>query len=116
MRLLVYLPCPLIIIVPFITVGINVLLEMRRYVRDVCPLLVSVDMQFNAKWTYILCVILFELGSTIYGAVISINALIIKRAICGISGSGIYIRVITLLAIIITIHEYPMYISSTSLT
>src|SRR4051812_33334140 len=32
--------------------------------------------QFNAKWTYILCVVLFELGSAICGAAPSMDALI----------------------------------------
>jgi MFS family permease len=45
--------------------------------------------QFNAKWTYILCVLLFELGSAICGAAPSIDALIIGRAICGVAGSVI---------------------------
>jgi len=73
-------------------------------------------MQFNAKWTYILCVLLFELGSAIYGAALTMDALIIGRAICGVTGSGIYVRVMTLLAATTTTHERPMYISSTSLT
>jgi MFS family permease len=73
-------------------------------------------MQFNAKWTYILCVVLFELGSAICGAVPSIDALIIGRAICGVAGSGMYVGVMTLLAITTTIHERPMYIGDTGLT
>jgi MFS family permease len=73
-------------------------------------------MQFNAKWTYILCVVLFELGSIICGAVPSMDALIVGRAIYGITGSGMYVGVRTLLAVTTTIHERPMYISSTGLT
>ena len=73
-------------------------------------------MQFNAKWTYILCVVLFELGSAICGAALSMDALIIGRAICGVASSGIYVGVMTLLAATTTIHERPMYISGTGLT
>jgi len=73
-------------------------------------------MQFNAKWTYILSVVLFELGSAICGAAPSMDALIIGRAICGVAGSGIYVRVMTLLATTTTTHERPIYISGTSLT
>jgi MFS family permease len=72
--------------------------------------------QFNAKWTYILCVLLFELGSAICGAAPSMDALIIGRAICGVAGSGMYVGVMTLLAATTTIHERPMYIGGTGLT
>ena len=73
-------------------------------------------MQFNAKWTYILCIVLFELGSAICGAAPSIDTLIIGRAICGVAGSGMYVGVMTLLAATTTIHERPMYIGGTGLT
>ena len=72
--------------------------------------------QFNAKWTYIICVFLFELGSAICGAAPNIDALIIGRAICGVGGSGMYVGVMTLLAATTTIHERPMYIGGTGLT
>ncbi|PVH69625.1 putative HC-toxin efflux carrier [Cadophora sp. DSE1049] len=72
--------------------------------------------QFNAKWTYILCVVLFELGSAICGAAPSMDALIIGRAICGVGGSGMYVGVMTLLAATTTINERPMYIGGTGFT
>ncbi|KAH7395407.1 hypothetical protein BKA64DRAFT_577450, partial [Cadophora sp. MPI-SDFR-AT-0126] len=65
---------------------------------------------------YILYIILFELGSAICGAAPSMDALIIGRAICGVSGSGIYVGVMILLAVITNINEYPMYISGTRFT
>ncbi|KAF8851099.1 MFS general substrate transporter [Acephala macrosclerotiorum] len=72
--------------------------------------------QFNAKWMYILCVILFEVGSAICGAAPTINALIVGRAICGVGGSGMYVGVMTLLAATTTMHERPMYAGGTGLT
>src|SRR6266536_3673090 len=72
--------------------------------------------QFNAKWTYIFCVFLFELGSAVCGAAPSMDALIVGRAICGVGGSGMYVGVMTLLAATTTIHERPMYIGGTGLT
>jgi MFS family permease len=72
--------------------------------------------QFNAKWTYIFCVFLFELGSAVCGAAPSMNALIIGRAICGVGGSGMYVGVMTLLAATTTMHERPMYVGGTGLT
>jgi MFS family permease len=72
--------------------------------------------QFNAKWTYILCVVLFETGSALCGGAPSIDALIVGRAICGVGGSGMYVGVMTLLAATTTIHERPMYVGGTGLT
>ncbi|CZR65858.1 related to major facilitator (MFS1) transporter [Phialocephala subalpina] len=72
--------------------------------------------QFNAKWTYILCVTLFEVGSALCGAAPTINALIVGRAICGVGGSGMYVGVMTLLAATTTMHERPMYVGGTGLT
>ncbi|KAF7128710.1 hypothetical protein CNMCM5793_003561 [Aspergillus hiratsukae] len=66
--------------------------------------------QFNAKWTYILSVFVFEVGSALCGAAPNMNALIIGRAICGVSGSGMYVGLMTLLAATTTIHERPMYV------
>jgi MFS family permease len=60
--------------------------------------------------------LLFKLGSVICGAVLFINALIIRQVICGVAGSGIYVGVMTLLAATTTIHKRPMYISGTGLT
>ena len=45
--------------------------------------------QFNAKWTYILTVFLFEVGSAVCGAAPSISALIVGRAICGVGGVSV---------------------------
>ncbi|KAA8643886.1 hypothetical protein EYZ11_006644 [Aspergillus tanneri] len=66
--------------------------------------------QFNAKWTYILSVFVFEVGSAVCGAAPSMDALIIGRAICGVSGSGMYVGLMTLLASTTTIQERPMYV------
>lgn len=72
--------------------------------------------QFDAKWTYILCVSMFEVGSAICGAAPNIDTMIIGRAVCGVGGSGMYVGVMTLLAATTTIKERPIYIGSTGLT
>jgi hypothetical protein len=59
---------------------------------------------------------LFKLGFTIYSTTLFINASIIKYAIYNIISLRIYIKVITLLAIITIIHKRLIYINSTSLT
>ena len=72
--------------------------------------------QFNTKWTYILCVFLFEVGSAICGAAPTLDALIVGRAICGVGGSGIYVGVVTLLAATTTMQERPMYVGGIGMT
>lgn len=72
--------------------------------------------QFNAKWTYILCVLVFEIGSAVCGAAPNINAFIIGRAICGVAGAGMYVGLMTLIGTTTTIQERPMYVSGAGLT
>jgi MFS family permease len=72
--------------------------------------------QFEAKWMYIFCIFVFEVGSAVCGASPTMDALIIGRAICGLGGSGMYVGVMTLLATTTTIHERPMYVGGTGLT
>jgi MFS family permease len=72
--------------------------------------------QFNAKWTYIFCVFLFEVGSALCGAAPNIDTLIVGRAICGVGGAGMYVGVMTLLSVTTTIHERPVYVGGTGLT
>lgn len=64
---------------------------------------------------YILCVTLFEVGLAICGAAPLIDALIVRHAICGVGGSGIYVGVMALLAAITTMHERPLYVRGTGL-
>src|SRR4051812_49367247 len=52
--------------------------------------------QFSSKWFYIFNVALFEVGSAICGAAPNLDVLIAGRAICGVSGSGLYVGVMSL--------------------
>ncbi|RKF53158.1 Efflux pump patC [Erysiphe neolycopersici] len=71
--------------------------------------------QLEAKWTYIFCVTMFEIGSGICGGAQNMDTMIIGRAICGFGGSGMYVGVLTLIAANTTIKERPLYISFTGL-
>lgn len=72
--------------------------------------------QFNSKWLYLFNVLLFEVGSAVCGAAPNINAMIVGRVLCGIGGSGLYIGVMTLIAVTTSIAERPLYVSGTGLT
>jgi MFS family permease len=72
--------------------------------------------QFSSKWFYVFNVALFEVGSAICGAAPNIDVLIVGRAICGVSGSGLYVGVMSLIAVTTTMAERPLYVSGTGLT
>lgn len=72
--------------------------------------------QFNSKWLYILNVFLFEVGSAICGAAPTMEVMIVGRAICGVSGSGLYVGVMSLIAVTTTMAERPLYVSGTGVT
>ncbi|KAL5354999.1 MFS general substrate transporter [Aspergillus floccosus] len=66
--------------------------------------------QFNPKWVYVLCVAMFEIGSTVCGAAPNMNALIIGRALGGLGGGGMYLGVMMMLSLFTTPLERPKYI------
>jgi MFS family permease len=65
---------------------------------------------FNAKWFYILGIVVFEVGSAICGAAPNINALIVGRAIAGIGATAIYTGSLFLISVNTSEAERPTYI------
>lgn len=45
--------------------------------------------QFNAKWLYMLCILIFEVGSALCGAAPTMNAMIGGRVLAGVGGAGL---------------------------
>ena len=45
--------------------------------------------QLNAKWLYVSCIFLFEVGSALCGAAPTMNALIGGRVLAGLGGAGL---------------------------
>lgn len=72
--------------------------------------------QFETKKSFLVTVVLFEIGSAVCGAAPTMNALIIGRTICGIGGSGIYLGAINLLSNSTTEAERPGYLGFVGLT
>jgi MFS family permease len=72
--------------------------------------------QYNSKWLYLGNVFLFEVGSAICGAAPNMGVMIVGRTICGVSGSGLYVGVMSLIAVTTTMAERPIYISATGVT
>ncbi|KAL9617495.1 MAG: hypothetical protein Q9160_007706 [Pyrenula sp. 1 TL-2023] len=71
---------------------------------------------FNAKWVFVLCVIIFETGSAICGAAPSESALIAGRAICGVGGAGMYTGVLTLLSLSTSEKQRALYMGIPGIT
>ena len=71
--------------------------------------------QFDIKWTFILTIIFFEIGSAVCGAAPNMNAFIVGRAICGFGGGGIYMGAMNIISSFTTIKERPGYLGLTGL-
>lgn len=71
--------------------------------------------QFNTKWTYLVALTMFEVGSAICGAAPNMNAMIVGRVIAGAGGVGTYVGVMTILSVMTTLQERPLYVSTTGI-
>jgi MFS family permease len=72
--------------------------------------------QFNVKWLFIISIIIFEVGSAICGGANGMDLFIFGRALCGLGGSGMYGGSMTLMGMLTTIHERPVYVGWVSFT
>jgi MFS family permease len=70
----------------------------------------SLYAMFDAKKMYIVCILLFSVGSALCGTAPNINAFIVGRVIAGIGGIGIYLGVMTLVSCNTTGTERPLYL------
>lgn len=64
---------------------------------------------FDLKYTYLLAVFIFELGSLICGVSPNSNTLIVGRAIAGVGAAGIAPGAYTLVAVSTPPHRRPMF-------
>ncbi|KAM0130367.1 hypothetical protein ACHAO1_007959 [Botrytis cinerea] len=71
---------------------------------------------FNVKWTHVVSVVIFIVGSAICGAAPNMNALIVGRVIAGVGGAGMYLGTLNLVAINTTITERPLYLGGVGIT
>ncbi|KAI9703719.1 MAG: hypothetical protein M1836_007489 [Candelina mexicana] len=66
---------------------------------------------FNAKWLYIISVVIFEASSALCGAAPNMDAMIVGRVFAGAGGIGMYLGVLTLLSVNTSDKERPAYLS-----
>ncbi|KAG9984867.1 major facilitator superfamily transporter, partial [Aureobasidium melanogenum] len=67
--------------------------------------------KYNAKWLYVISVVLFLASSALCGAAPTMSAMIVGRVFLGMSGNGIYFGIMTLLSVYTHDKERPMYLS-----
>ncbi|OCK99433.1 MFS general substrate transporter [Cenococcum geophilum 1.58] len=67
--------------------------------------------KYNAKWLYIISVVLFLASSALCGAAPNMNAMIVGRVFLGMAGNGIYFGILTLLSVNTSDMERPAYLS-----
>jgi MFS family permease len=65
---------------------------------------------WNAKWLYMISIILFMAGSALCGAAPSMATLIIGRVLAGAGGNGMYVGVVTLVSVNTSEKERPTYL------
>jgi MFS family permease len=63
----------------------------------------------NLKWTFISCVLLFEIGSLISAVAPTSIALIAGRAISGLGAAGVFTGALTILAIVVPLSKRALF-------
>lgn len=67
--------------------------------------------KYNAKWVYIISVVIFLASSALCAAAPNMNAMIIGRVFLGVSGSSMYCGILTLMSVLPNEHQRPAYLS-----
>lgn len=67
--------------------------------------------KYNAKWVYIISVVLFLASSALCAASPTMNAMIVGRVFLGVAGSSMYCGILTLMSVLPDEHQRPAYLS-----
>ncbi|KIX94903.1 uncharacterized protein Z520_09213 [Fonsecaea multimorphosa CBS 102226] len=65
---------------------------------------------FNVKWTYMLALFIFEVGSVLCGAARNSTMLIVGRAVAGVGAAAIFSGGMTIVAYSVPLRKRPLYI------
>lgn len=65
---------------------------------------------FNIKWTYIIALFIFEVGSVLCAAAVNSRMLIIGRAVAGVGAAGIFSGGMTIVGYSVPLRKRPIYI------
>ncbi|CAK7228026.1 hypothetical protein SCUCBS95973_006743 [Sporothrix curviconia] len=64
---------------------------------------------YSMKWTFLLCVVVFEIGSAICGAAPTSAIFIVGRAVAGVASAGIFSGCMLIMVPMIPLHKRPMF-------
>ncbi|KAJ9497859.1 hypothetical protein H2202_006462 [Exophiala xenobiotica] len=65
---------------------------------------------FNVKWTYMLALAIFELGSVLCGAAVNSTMLIVGRAVAGCGAAALFSGGMTIIGYSVPLRKRPIYI------
>lgn len=69
---------------------------------------------FNVKWTYIIALTIFELGSVLCGAARNSTMLIVGRAVAGVGAAGLFSGGMTIIGYSVPLRRRPIFIGFVS--
>lgn len=64
---------------------------------------------YDLRWTYLGCILIFEVGSTLCGAAPTSNVFIVGRAIAGVGSAGILTGSMMTIIPMVPLHKRPMF-------
>ncbi|KAL1891380.1 hypothetical protein Sste5346_007643 [Sporothrix stenoceras] len=64
---------------------------------------------YSMKWTFLICVVVFEIGSAICGAAPTSAIFIVGRAVAGTASAGIFSGCMLIMVPMIPLHKRPMF-------
>ena len=62
---------------------------------------------FDRRWTYIVAVVIFEIGSLLCGAAPNVDVLIFARALAGVGAGGIFVAVLSIISTTTRLQDRP---------
>ncbi|KAI5463168.1 major facilitator superfamily domain-containing protein [Mariannaea sp. PMI_226] len=64
---------------------------------------------YDLRWTFMVCILIFEVGSALCGAAPSSTAFILGRAIAGLGSAGIFTGASMAIIPLVPLHKRPMF-------
>ncbi|TQS32016.1 hypothetical protein Golomagni_07685, partial [Golovinomyces magnicellulatus] len=64
---------------------------------------------YDLRWTFLICIVIFSVGSAICGAAPSSTVFIVGRAIAGVGAAGISTGSMMTIIPLVPLHKRPMY-------
>jgi len=73
------------------------------------PVFGRIYQMFSTKWTFLVTLLIFEVGSAICGAAPNSISFIIGRAIAGLGSAGVFAGAMIIIIPLVPLHKRPTY-------